>query len=500
MQKYRIIFCILVTLSSFLMSFPVFSQSVQNNSTSADDISETSQTTNDDLDDFFIESTTPDPDISQDADLDDFFIDENQTTEEMPVEVVLEPDGDQNTSLNGSVDIKTGYRFNHDSPTAGRPDHRGLSKAEIGVNLEFRHQISDQWAAVISGKASHDFVFRVKGKDEFPENFLDENESELELDEAYFRGTLSEYLDIKMGRQIVVWGKSDNLRVTDILNPLDLREPGLTDIEDLRLPLMMTRLDYYYSNLTLSGYLIHERRSNRFPVFGSAYYFFPIDLADESDPSDHVDNTEFAFSVSATFQGMDIALYLADVYDNFPILIRDYQRIYERIQMIGVAANKTAGNFLFKGEAAYFNNLRISGYQSGNDLIENTKDYFRLDTLAGIEYSGFENTTVSLEVSDRWLINHDRAAQLSGQEDHTIQYALRASRTFLHEVLEITCLASFYGESADNGGFFRVQGTYDYTDNIAITLGGVVYQSGPGMMLKKIGENDTLFMNIRYSF
>ena len=36
----------------------------------------------------------------------------------------------------------------------------------------------------------------------------------------------------------------DNLRVTDVLNPMDLRVPGLTDIDDLRLPVTMIKLDY----------------------------------------------------------------------------------------------------------------------------------------------------------------------------------------------------------------------------------------------------------------
>ena len=66
--------------------------------------------------------------------------------------------------------------------------------------------------------------------------------------------------DLKAGRQIVVWGRMDNIRVNDVLNPLDLRIPGLTDIEDLRLPVFMTRVDYYLANIALTGYLIHERR------------------------------------------------------------------------------------------------------------------------------------------------------------------------------------------------------------------------------------------------
>ncbi len=49
----------------------------------------------------------------------------------------------------------------------------------------------------------------------------------------------------KVGRQIVIWGRSESLRVLDVLNPLDNREAGRVDIEDLRRPLAMVRVDAY---------------------------------------------------------------------------------------------------------------------------------------------------------------------------------------------------------------------------------------------------------------
>lgn len=455
-----------------------------------------------DLDDFFTDPVNTDPDDTDSSgDVDDFFSDEPpQATESESPALTESVKPDFPLDITGSLALKSGFRFSHDAPDTGQPDHRGLSKAAAELFLELRHSFSDHWNLVISGKASHDTVYAINGRNQYPGEFLDDNETRLEWDEAYLRGTLSQNLDIKLGRQIVVWGKSDNIRVTDILNPLDLREPGLTDIEDLRRPVFMTRVDYYLSNITFTGYLLHERRSHFLPVSGSPYYFFPIALPDPSDPSGDIEHTEYALSVSATFEGMDIAFYLADVYDNSPILIQNRQRIHERIQMVGLAANKASGNFLFKGEAAFFDKIRLSGTPSGPAIIENQNDYSRLDTLAGIEYTGFENTTLSFEISDRWLTNHDAQAVVSGLEDHTIQYALRGNRTFLNEVLEMTLLASFYGESADDGGFVRAQGTYDLTDDMAFTLGFIVYQSGSVPFLKEIGENDALFMNLVYSF
>ena len=46
------------------------------------------------------------------------------------------------------------------------------------------------------------------------------SQSEVELYDAYVEGSITDSLDMKLGRQVVIWGRSDTLRVTDILNPL----------------------------------------------------------------------------------------------------------------------------------------------------------------------------------------------------------------------------------------------------------------------------------------
>ncbi len=103
-------------------------------------------------------------------------------------------------------------------------------------------------------------------------------------------------LDIKVGRQIIVWGRSDNMRVTDVLNPLDLREPGLTDIEDLRMPVAMTRLDFYHGNWNVTGVAVHEQRSDKKPSYGSDFYPLPLVFGPlpDKEPKSEIDNTGFA--------------------------------------------------------------------------------------------------------------------------------------------------------------------------------------------------------------
>jgi len=139
-------------------------------------------------------------------------------------------------SLDGYVKIGSTYNFDHDKPERNETDWRGLSSLRTEMLLELNWKFSSSWQAFVSGKGFYDFAYEINGRDDYTNDVLEDYEKEVELREAWVQGKLTDFLDIKVGRQIVVWGRSDNVRITDVLNPLDMREPGMTDIEDLRLP------------------------------------------------------------------------------------------------------------------------------------------------------------------------------------------------------------------------------------------------------------------------
>jgi len=478
----------------------------------------------DDLGDFFSEDA-PDSDILEDSDgffedttedddLDDFFGDEPGDSEISVDGNVSEhiPDKDAYPeesifSLKGSVKERMVFNISHKEPDPGETDHRGLSCLKTDVYLELGVDLFKNWDFLISGNGYYDLAYELNGRDGYEKEFLDEYEKELELRKLYIRGSLTRKLDAKIGRQIVVWGESDNIRVTDILNPLDLREPGMVDIEDLRLPVFMSKFDYYWDNWALSTIFIHEHRFNKLPVYGSDFYPLPFPGYDDEIPDNTLENTEFAFSFSGMVKGFEVALYLADIYDDTNFLALDYKENgilpvtnHARIQMVGGALNKTLGNWLFKAESAWFHNMRLSAYQVGQGFLENDQKYQRLDILGGIEFYGFRNTTIGFEAVDRWYINFDDQADKSGANEHNVQYALRASRTFINDTLEAMILASLFGEQADDGGFLRAGLEYDITDSVKTGAGFVLYQSGSAVMLQGIGDNDRIYCDITYSF
>lgn len=402
--------------------------------------------------------------------------------------------------VKGRLTTKGIYSFAHDAPAHEETDHRGLSGFTGELYLEYGSNFHTSWDVVVSGKAFYNLAYELNGRQAYTDGFLDEYEKTFEADLLFVRARLSDTLDLKLGRQVVIWGRSDNIRVTDVLNPLDLRSPGMTDIEDLRLPVAMSRLDCFFGQWTFSFYLIHEHRFNRLPVFGSDYYNLPAALPDDVIPSHSIENTEFAVALSGIFPGLDLSFYLADLYDDTAFLTAGNERRHERIKMAGFAFSKAVGNFLLNWETAFFDGIRLSAYQDCTAFVENGKAYSRLDLLAGFEYSGITDTTLSIEVADAWFTNFDPKVEKAGYSEHNIQYALRVTRTFFHDLLNLTFLASLHGGAADDGGFIRTQANYELSDSLELSCGIVFYRSGSLPMLRGMGDNDRIFAGIKYRF
>ena len=306
-------------------------------------------------------------------------------------------------------------------------------------------------------------------------------------------------LDVKAGRQIVVWGKLDNLRVTDILNPLDLRVFGATDIEDLRLPVNMLKIDAYLSNWTLTGMAIPEIRFNENPEYGSDFYPADSPPVHEETPENGFENMEYALSASGVFSGWDVAFYWADVYNDVSHLeslpgFFQVELVHARLKLYGAAIDIALGNWLLKAEAAHITGLKY--FNTDNDT------YSRTDIGAGIEFSGFSEAILGVEVVQRHIHAYEDVLknQPDNLEETSTQSVVRLTKTWLNKTLTLTILASAFGTDFKKGSLQRYELAYDLSDGLLVKGGLIAYQSGATNGFGNIGDNDRLFLEFKYSF
>jgi|TARA_Y100000310_G_scaffold317955_2_gene371454 hypothetical protein len=418
---------------------------------------------------------------------DDFQIDAQQ----QPVKA------DRGWQVGGHLALLTSYSYALDDSVEGiLKEYAGLSKLQTLLRVHANLQ-SDRWRIHAEGRGFRDWFYDHRGKSHFPDSVLDEHGSELEWHEFYLQGRLHGNVDIKIGRQLLSWGRSDHVRVLDLLNPLDLREPGSTDIVEIRLPVSMTRLDYSRGAWSWNLIAIHEVRFNKTPAVGSEFQPRLTGPRAEVTPSDEW-AAERAFRVRGVFPGWDLSMHYAELYADEPYLdIADPNEPLLRhswLRVAGLAFDRIYGGWLLKGEYA-----RLSGF---NLAADPGHEHSRSDLLLGIEYFGFRDTQIALETSVQHL--HGWQSRFALPPDYRLrdewQSALRLNRSFANDQVSAVMVALLRGSQLSDGGIFRASLEYTPLDGLTLSTGFVLYSKGDTPPLSELGDRDRILLGLKYFF
>jgi hypothetical protein len=436
--------------------------------------------------------------------------------------------------IDGSLGVSTSINyFEHEfvNPTDDPPPRTswlGLSRLRARLNLQFDFALPHDWKLRLSPHFWYDFTYLIRGPSNYTREVLGEYEWEADTQDTYLEGPLLENLDLKIGRQVVNWGRSDTLRVLDVLNPLDNREPGRADIEDLRWSVGMAKLDWHIGrHWRITGIAIPEIRVDDLPAFGSDFSAFdlsalglPVDILlpfifPNRNKPENFEDTEWAAAVSGIFEGWDISFHFANVYEDIPrleptggptILQQEVVQVYDRLLMAGAGGNYTFGSWLFKAEAAWFHGFE---YTFLDDTIpgpiprlNTTAKKSRLDVMGGVEYYGFNETTLALEIVNRHSFDYEGPVLSlpTFLREDSVEYAFRYTADWMNARLSTTLLAVVFGYKAQDGAIVRAQGSYTFRDGLVGTLGLLIYADGELPPLNLWGNNDRVFIDIKYSF
>ena len=398
-------------------------------------------------------------------------------------------------SLDGFLNFQTSYNYQAlQQNDIG--DFHGLSRIRIKYFPELSITLPHGWKFFSSVSSYYDGIFNIKNANDFVKEYVNENKSELELRELHIGGSLTKTLDFKIGRQILAWGKSDTLRVVDIINPVDFREPGLVDLEDIRLPISMLRIDYYTGAWNFNFAAIPEFLAEKTPVYGSDFYPIPVQPPSLVQPPNPLSDWQLALAIRGSFNQWDLSFHFADVYEHQARFILSDQGLkheFKRIQMAGMATNIVSGNWLFKTELAYITGLK---YLSVPHFFD------RYDAMLGFDFNGITDHTLSIETTFKRLGHHHSVMDNppDNQKAFESQLAIRYSANFLRETLSVTLLALLFDPNLDIGGIYRASTTYKPADAWSVSAGAIVYQSGDNFFINGIARNDRIFFETRYDF
>jgi hypothetical protein len=158
-------------------------------------------------------------------------------------------------------------------------------------------------------------------------------------------------LTFKLGRQIVVWGRSDRVSPTDVLSSRDFTA-RVSDVDEQRNGNDMASLRWQVSPETSVTTILGRFEPNRIPA-GT----LPINRTEQSAKL----RPDFAFKVDRTGSGLDWSLSYFEGFDKTPRFrflptapAGLFESSHERMQMVGADFASSIGRWTFRGEAALF--------------------------------------------------------------------------------------------------------------------------------------------------
>ena len=386
--------------------------------------------------------------------------------------------------LTGKLTEEVAYSY------LGKAPYDDITSLKTSLFLDYEYKSEEGWKFKTNARWYYDAVYDLRDA-AYSDDELGQRRHEIELFDAYLMGSLTDKLDFKVGRQVVVWGRSDTIRITDVLNPVDNRRIGMVDIEDLRLSVGMAKLDYFVGDWRVSPIVIAEQRFSKLPAFGSAFNPQPDPHLVYEKPHD----LTYALSIGGEFPGWDVNFYGAHIYNDSGRIkfLPQPTMTHEKIDMLGTAFNVLSGSWLFKTELAYFDKLKYTSTQE--------KSFSRIDGLLGVEYNGIADTSMSYDLSLKHLSDYDARLMHEAMPiaEDTFQQAFRVSSKFMNDTLTANYLLFLQGKAMDEGGFQRAWIKYELGDGINATLGLVDYIGG-SKFFDTIKDNDMIFTNISYNF
>jgi len=381
---------------------------------------------------------------------------------------------------------------------------------------------------------SHDAL---KWENEFREIYADVNIGDLSL---------------RIGKQQIVWGETDGMRLMDIINPLDYRRQYFSrDWEDIRIPLYAVKGLYQINmerNIFIEGVWVPanvetnkmylddgtiERHQSPWRVdqilpdlLANTPGFVQTELTDDRK-ANTINNSEFGARICGEIGGYFMTVNFFHSFTDDPTLLmgtpfrRGLKLIipqtlkYYSQRTIGFTFNKAVGLWVFRGEFAYLPDkpyqvwaLNDLDYQLSNMDFVDRKD--TLQYMIGFDYK-------------QWypFLNREKMFFISGQFFHLHIFDHKDGLAFgpnLQEAHEDT----FYTSLMINTGYdkericpeilavydittscwyVKPRVTFKYGNHWRPEIGGVIFEGGESELPFGVADSkDEVYCMIRYQF
>ena len=336
----------------------------------------------------------------------------------------------------------------------------------------------------------------------------------IELRELYWE-TFGDNSFWRIGKQQVVWGEADGLKLLDVINPQNFREFVLDDFDDSRIPLWMLNAEF---TLTENGVLqvlwIPDTTTHNLAPSSSPYAFssssivpqatsdLAVQLSPALAPRSPIKDSDIGLRYTDFVGGWDLSLNYLYHYVDEPIVSASTQIIseipyivltqnYERSHLLGGTASSALGDWTIRTEIAFETNR----YHRTKQLLPGVVQANQWSSVIGLDYQGFSDQFISLQ----WFQSRINAAQAE-----LIENSQEDSMTFLWEskFLNDTLIVKWLQiHSIDHGdGVFRPKISYNLQSNVDIYISADVFYGNRDKLFGQFDQSDRVSVGFEWGF
>ncbi len=342
------------------------------------------------------------------------------------------------------------------------------------------------------------------------------NRGDFELREFFLQGRAGDVL-FRLGKQQVVWGQADGLKVLDVVNPQSFREFILEDFEDSRIPLWTVNLEVPFREVVAQLLWIPDPSYHAFAPDDSVFAFtakglappppppgFDLRVKKPERPTNYLSDSDAGIRLSTFVGGWDLTLNYLYHYDDVPAAVRTIDvasatptiRIapeYRRTHLAGGSFSNAFGDLTVRGELGYnfdryYNTERVS---DPNGIVRTDE----LGYVVGLDWYGFDETVLSGQLFHSWVTRHGEGL-IRHQNELSITLLLR--RDFLNDALIFETIWIHGVRKSD--GLHRVKLTYEIQNGLFGWIGVDWFYGSRNGLFGQFDSKDRVVVGVEYGF
>jgi len=370
--------------------------------------------------------------------------------------------------------------------------NRSLNKINEGIfpatlALKGKVNVTDDLHLYADGRVGH------------PDYFADKNSFGVAR-EVYLDYNLNS-ADIRIGKQLLAWGRADRINPTDSLTSKDYRWLAPEE-EDARFGNTGIRYAQHLGNYTASSVWLPYMSSSRIPL--TPQYVSQVAIQQPNI------NDNFAIKLDRTGEAIDSSLSFYSGIDTMPSLeinsTTPYALSNHRIQRYGGDMAWAFSSYTLRTELAYthtgksteFSGEKYDYFQGVIGLERQFANSFNVivQTVyqSALGWRGYQSWSTPQQqqlMQIQQIINQQPVQDYFG-------IAYRVSKKILNDDLELEY--SGLGLTSNQGFLMRPRLRYQINDESSFVLGGDYYNGSDNTIFGRLRDISTVFVEFNYAF